>query len=40
MTRQPPVLRLRFNVGPSYKRDPDGTYEEMSEVLHVWTPRR
>lgn len=31
---------LRFNTGPGYERQPDGSYVSIGEVLHTWVPRR
>ena len=31
---------LRFNTGPLYERQPDGTTVHKGEVLHTWVPRR
>jgi hypothetical protein len=31
---------LRFNSGPLYERQPDGTERFKGEVLHAWVPRR
>src|SRR6266511_833954 len=31
---------LRFNTGPGYERQLDGTFAYMGEVLHMWVPRR
>jgi hypothetical protein len=31
---------VRFNTGPGYEVQPDGTEEFVGEVLHMWVPRR
>jgi hypothetical protein len=31
---------IRFNTGPGYQMNPDGTEEYMGEILHQWVPRR
>jgi uncharacterized protein DUF4238 len=38
MAERRPVVR--FNTGPLYERQPDGTTEYQGEVLHMWVPRR
>jgi hypothetical protein len=34
---RPPV---RFNTGPGYREDPDGTRSPIGEILHMWIPLR
>lgn len=38
LTPHRPVLR--FNTGPLYERQPDGTNAYKGEALHTWVPRR
>lgn len=37
---KPHMPELRFNTGPLYERQPDGTNAYKGEVLHTWVPRR
>jgi hypothetical protein len=30
---------LRFNIGPGYRRLPNGRTEQMNDILHMYTPR-
>jgi hypothetical protein len=38
LSRRGPTLR--FNSGPGFRENPDGTVEPMGDILHMYTTRR